>query len=195
MEVPPGDYRFIMMGNAQSNDTYHVNIACVSDEPTPSPTQVPTIKRPTPKPIPTTNPTGTDNPTSSPSNAPSSPTSIDDAWTDNVGLVVLVVIAVATALFVVIYVLSRCHLKRKRQQGNNNSIKTIQKSGHMELEDVRKDQKKILDKEKKDDNEQKAEDDNEANEPGKEDSFDGMFVAKVGEDSVSNSNQNETLQH
>eukprot|EP01083_Nonionella_stella_P271872 921715_1 len=44
--VPSGDYRFIMTGNAQSNDTYHVNVGCVSDQPTPSPTEVPT-KRPT----------------------------------------------------------------------------------------------------------------------------------------------------
>eukprot|EP01083_Nonionella_stella_P271870 921710_1 len=47
--VPSGDYRFIMMGNAQSNDTYHVNVACVSDQPTQVPTKIPT-------PIPTMRP-------------------------------------------------------------------------------------------------------------------------------------------
>eukprot|EP01083_Nonionella_stella_P188030 692227_1 len=47
--VPSGDYRFIMMGNAQSNDTYHVHVACVSDQPTQVPTKIPT-------PIPTMRP-------------------------------------------------------------------------------------------------------------------------------------------
>eukprot|EP01083_Nonionella_stella_P311862 1113355_1 len=75
--------------------------------------------------------------------------------------------------------------RSRSQQGNNNSIKAIS----MELGDVRKDQKKTLDKETKvdhsfaitsegpgdivnDHNEPNAADDNEVNEPGKEDSFD-----------------------
>eukprot|EP01083_Nonionella_stella_P129801 393871_1 len=49
IQVPSGDYRFIMMGNAQSNDTYHVHVACVSDQPTQVPTKIPT-------PIPTMRP-------------------------------------------------------------------------------------------------------------------------------------------
>eukprot|EP01083_Nonionella_stella_P271874 921724_1 len=64
IQVPSGDYRFIMMGNAQSNDTYHVNVGCVSDQPTSYPTAVPT-KTPTSLP--------TQKPSYSPVNHPITP--------------------------------------------------------------------------------------------------------------------------
>eukprot|EP01083_Nonionella_stella_P129804 393877_1 len=64
IQVPSGDYRFIMMGNAQSNDTYHVHVGCVSDQPTSYPTAVPT-KTPTSLP--------TQKPSYSPVNHPITP--------------------------------------------------------------------------------------------------------------------------
>eukprot|EP01084_Bolivina_argentea_P146552 256578_1 len=44
LTLPPGDYSFSMVG--ERSGVYHVQIRCVSEEPTPSPTQTP-IKDPT----------------------------------------------------------------------------------------------------------------------------------------------------
>eukprot|EP01083_Nonionella_stella_P199032 730198_1 len=146
--------------------------------------------------FPSTSTTGSSNVLSS---SPPTTTLVDDVWTDDVWLVASVVTAAATVLTllcIVVYVIRRRHSKRKAKAIEQaiamsiNKPKSAQKSDNLEVEEV------VLDKEIfAITSEGPGDIVNDEIVVNEEDSFDRMFVANVGEDSVSNSNQKETLQH